>query len=99
MRVRDIYFQGQQTDRHGTQLTYRQCPREILRSSSSFRMTILSDRHAVASARICFCMEKHSSTSPTLMSLKFETPMPHSKPERTSLASSLKRRSELTRPV
>src|SRR5690242_21021324 len=52
----------------------------------------------VASARICFCMEEHSSTSPALMSVKIETPTAHSNPEPTSLASSLKRRSELTRP-
>ena len=33
--------------------------------------------------------------SPTFTSLKFEMPMPHSKPARTSFASSLKRLSEI----
>ena len=46
-----------------------------------------------------FSILKHSRTSPTFTSLKFEMPTPHSKPARTSLASSLNRRSELTRPV
>src|SRR5579859_3034304 len=111
MRVRDEDFQRQQTDRHERQLSSllteslvmtskdeKQIPRCVFAprndSTSSTR-----GRQAVASARICFCMAKHSSTSPTLMSLKFETPTPHSKPARTSLASSLNRRSELTRPV
>src|SRR5262249_8441389 len=37
---------------------------------------------------------KTSMTSPTLMSLNFSKPMPHSRPAFTSPASSLKRRSE-----
>src|SRR6266568_323028 len=49
-----------------------------------------------ASAALILVTLKHSRTSPTLMSLKLATPAPHSKPVRTSLASSLNRFSELS---
>src|SRR5690606_14455291 len=55
------------------------------------------DHHySVVSTR---CTEKTSMTSPSLMSLKFARPMPHSKPFVTSETSSLKRLSEAILPV
>src|SRR5208283_4372036 len=44
-----------------------------------------------ASAAVSFWTLKHSRISPTFTSLKLAIPKPHSKPARTSLASSLKR--------
>src|ERR1700685_2680012 len=55
--------------------------------------------YAEASAGAIFCTAKHSRMSPTFTSLKFDTPIPHSYPARTSVASSLNRRSECMRPV
>ena len=49
---------------------------------------------AVAAMGATRSITKHSSESPTFTSLKFDTPMPHSKPVRTSVASSLKRFSD-----
>src|SRR5258705_10029593 len=51
---------------------------------------------AAASAADSLVTWKHSRMSPTLTSLKFAIPRPHSNPVRTSLASSLKRFSELS---
>src|SRR5258707_10866882 len=51
---------------------------------------------AAASAPESFWTLKASSTSPIFTSLKLAMPTPHSKPVRTSLASSLKRLSELS---
>src|ERR1700693_4372838 len=54
------------------------------------------DLFAAASAALSLVTWKHSRKSPTLTSLKLAMPAPHSKPVRTSLASSLKRFSELS---
>src|ERR1700739_4682971 len=55
-----------------------------------------SDPCAAASRAESLTTWKHSRMSPTLTSLKLAMPSPHSKPVRTSLASSLKRFSEFS---
>src|ERR1700693_1762106 len=60
VRLGDINFQGEQTDRHLHPCKHM---RKMPRSSSREK------NQAVASASTSFCMWKHSSTSATLMSL------------------------------
>src|SRR5881398_781836 len=54
--------------------------------------------HAGDSERATSSMRYASIRSPTLRSLKFSTPIPHSNPSRTSRTSSLKRLSEASVP-
>src|SRR5712691_11248985 len=54
--------------------------------------------HAGVSERATSSIRYASIRSPTFKSLKFSTPMPHSKPSRTSRTSSLKRLSEASVP-
>src|SRR5918996_1687957 len=60
----------------------------------------LEDRHQHQEEiwRATSSTSKASITSPSFTSWKFSSPMPHSKPSRTSETSSLNRRSEPTRP-
>src|SRR5256714_1073038 len=57
-----------------------------------------ADDHAGVSERAISSMRYASIRSPTFTSLKFSTPMPHSKPSRTSRTSSLKRLSDASVP-
>src|SRR5690349_4131568 len=86
LRIWDVQLEGEQADWH-------------LRLRSKAGRYLLPEGALAcpaASAALILVTLKHSRTSPTLMSLKFATPAPHSKPVRTSLASSLKRFSELS---
>src|SRR6266851_6233942 len=87
LRVRDVQLEGEQTDRH-----------QQLRGTA-WRIYFLPAGPPpcpAASAALILVTLKHSRTSPTFTSLKLATPAPHSKPVRTSLASSLKRFKELS---
>src|SRR5260370_6010761 len=87
LRVRDVQLEGEQTDRH-----------MALRGDSLADYFLPADPPLcpAASAALILVTLKHSRTSPTLMSLTFATPAPHSNPVRTSLASSLKRFKEFS---
>src|SRR6266403_2267135 len=87
LRIRDVQLEGKQTNRH-----------EQLRGTGDSLADYFLPAGALAcpaaSAALILRTLKHSRTSPTLMSLKLATPAPHSKPVRTSLASSLNRFNE-----
>src|SRR6266568_616196 len=87
LRVRDVQLEGEQTDRH-----------QQLRGTA-WRIYLLPAGPPpcpAASAALILVTLKHSRISPTFTSLKLATPAPHSKPVRTSLASSLNRFNELS---
>src|SRR5215470_14386819 len=86
LRIGDVQLEGEQADWH---LRLRGKPAVYLLPAGALAWP-------AASAALILVTLKHSRTSPTLMSLKLATPAPHSKPVRTSLASSLKRFSELS---
>src|SRR5690349_6490200 len=86
LRVGDVQLKGEQADWH---LRLRGKPAVYLLPAGALACP-------AASAALILVTLKHSRTSPTLMSLKLATPAPHSKPVRTSLASSLNRFSELS---
>src|SRR5215467_3576393 len=89
--VRDVQFERQQADGHNRRKRGGQ-------SKTAARVYLRAPAPActAASAPLSFTTLKASRTSPTFTSLKLATPTPHSNPVRTSLASSLKRLSELS---
>src|SRR5579859_2658698 len=72
------------------------CPGSLMHR---YYLRAAEDPWAAASAADSLVTWKHSRMSPTLTSLKFAIPRPHSNPVRTSLASSLKRFRELSLDV
>src|ERR1700681_3876320 len=92
LRMLDVKLEGKQTDRHER---LRDESRSYLREDAA----VLLLPWAAASAADTLVISKHSRTSPTFTSLKLAMPAPHSNPERTSLASSLKRFKELSLEV
>src|SRR5579859_3272767 len=86
LRVWDVQLKGKQANRHERSGGLIFC----------YLRPAVPTLWPAASAALSFCTLKHSKTSPTFTSLKFAMPAPHSNPVRTSLASSLKRFSELS---
>src|SRR6266581_2970339 len=86
LRIGDVQLEGEQADWHGRLRT----------QAEAYRREAGALICAAASSALNFVTWKHSRISPTFTSLKLAMPAPHSKPVRTSLASSLKRLSELS---